>query len=57
MHPGLQYMAFNLSLAAAEIYNGFDSVDWVAHFEEKAICDLDYGLVKPSLLEGGTQTL
>ncbi len=34
-------MAMNLSVAAADMYNGFDDITWVGDFEEAIICDLD----------------
>lgn len=31
----------NLSVAAADMYNGFDDITWIGDFEESIICDLD----------------
>ena len=41
MWPVLTEMAMNLSVAAADMYNGFDDITWVGDFEEAIICDLD----------------
>jgi hypothetical protein len=42
-------MAMNLSVAAADMYNGFDDITWIGDFEESIICDLDL-----STTSGGT---
>lgn len=39
--PVLTEMAMNLSVAAADMYNGFDDITWIGDFEESIICDLD----------------
>lgn len=52
VHPVLKEMGMNVSIAAADTYNGFSSVPWIGLFEERIICDLDFTLTKP-LIQGG----